>query len=574
MIKRAVSLFLALMFIGSLMLPVMAAATEYKVSQMPVGTFGGQLVVSQITDPKTFNPVTAAETSSTDILGPIFEGLTSTDGVTTAVIPSLAKSWKFSEDGLVWTFYLRQGVKFSDGKEMTADDVVFSFDVIYDKNIQTSSRDVLTIDGQYLKYKKIDAYTVEFTLPSTFAPLLRQIMIEIIPKHKLEAPWKAGKFNETWGINTPVRDIIGTGMYVMSTYKPNEYVVYTRNTNYWVKNSKGEVLPYITRYVRMLVPNLETQTLKFRAGETDILGIKNTDYASFKDLQKKENFTLYNLGATFSTEFVVFNMNSRNPNFAKDKEPWKLEWFTNQYFRKGVAHLVDKTTIINQVYAGLAEPQWSPVSAPNKEFLSTKVTQYAYSLDKAKEMFLAGGFKYVDGKLVDKTGRQVKFEVTTHSENSNRMKIANILVEDLKKAGIDAKATTYTFNTLVEKLMDTFEFDTIIIGLTGSVEPNNGRNVWHSSGGLHMWNPVQEKPATAWEAEIDKIFDDGVKVVDPAKRAAIYEKWQLIVSDQVPLIYFAAPQSIAAMRNTLANVKPTAYGGTIHNLEEIYYIKP
>ncbi len=574
MFKRAVSLFLAMLFIGSMMLPVMAAATEYKVSEMPVGTFGGQLVVAQITDPKTFNPVTAAETSSTDILAPIFEGLTSTDGVTTAVIPSLAKSWKFSEDGLVWTFFLRQGVKFSDGKEMTADDVVFSFDVIYDENIQTSSRDVLTIDGQYLKYKKIDTYTVEFTLPSTFAPLLRQIMIEILPKHKLEAPWKAGKFNETWGINTPVKDIVGTGMYTMAQYKPNEYVVYLRNANYWVKNSKGQVLPYITRYVRMLVPNLETQTLKFRAAETDILGIKNTDYATFKDLQKKENFTLYNLGATFSTEFVVFNMNPRNPNFAKDKEPWKFEWFNNQYFRKGVAHLVDKTTIINQVYAGLAEPQWSAVSAPNKEFLSKNVTQYAYSLDKAKAMFAQGGFKYVDGKLVDKTGRQVKFEVTTHSENSNRMKIANILVEDLKKAGIDAKVTTYTFNTLVEKLMDTFEFDTIIIGLTGSVEPNNGRNVWHSSGGLHMWNPVQDSPATAWEAEIDKIFDDGVKVVDPAKRAAIYEKWQLIVSDQVPLIYFAAPQSIAAMRNTLANVKPTAYGGTIHNLEEIYYIKP
>lgn len=491
MFKRAVSLFLAMLFIGSMMLPVMAAATEYKVSEMPVGTFGGQLVVAQITDPKTFNPVTAAETSSTDILAPIFEGLTSTDGVTTAVIPSLAKSWKFSEDGLVWTFFLRQGVKFSDGKEMTADDVVFSFDVIYDENIQTSSRDVLTIDGQYLKYKKIDTYTVEFTLPSTFAPLLRQIMIEILPKHKLEAPWKAGKFNETWGINTPVKDIVGTGMYTMAQYKPNEYVVYLRNANYWVKNSKGQVLPYITRYVRMLVPNLETQTLKFRAAETDILGIKNTDYATFKDLQKKENFTLYNLGATFSTEFVVFNMNPRNPNYAADKEPWKLEWFNNQYFRKGVAHLVDKTTIINQVYAGLAEPQWSAVSAPNKEFLSTKVTQYAYSLDKAKAMFAQGGFKYVDGKLVDKAGRQVKFEVTTHSENSNRMKIANILVEDLKKAGIDAKVTTYTFNTLVEKLMDTFEFDTIIIGLTGSVEPNNGRNVWHSSGGLHMWNPVQ-----------------------------------------------------------------------------------
>lgn len=572
MIKRAVSLFLAMMFIGSMMLPVLAAPTEYKISEMPVGTFGGQLVVSQITDPKTFNPVTAAETSSTDVLAPIFEGLTATDGVTTAVIPCLAKSWSFSPDGLVWTFNLRQGVKFSDGKEMTADDVIFSFDVIYDKNVQTSSRDVLTIDGQPLKYRKIDTYTVEFTLPSVFAPLLRQILIEILPKHKLEAAWKAGKFNETWGINTPVKDIVGTGMYTIAQYKPNEYVVYLRNANYWVKNSKNQVLPYITRYIRMLVPNLETQTLKFRAGETDILGIKNTDYTTFKDLQKKENFTLYNLGPTFSTEFVVFNLNPRNPNLAK--EPWKLEWFSNQYFRKGVAHLVDKTTIINQVYAGLAEPQWSAVSAPNKEFLSTKVTQYAYSLEKAKEMFAKAGFKYDGNKLVDKTGRQIKFEVTTHSENSNRMKMANILVEDLKKAGIDATVTTYTFNTLVEKLMDTFDFDTIIIGLTGSVEPNNGKNVWHSTGNLHMWNPRQDKPALDWEAEIDKIFDDGVKVVDPVKRAAIYEKWQLIISDQVPLIYFAAPQSIAAIRNTLANVKPTAYGGTIHNLEEIYYIKP
>ena len=104
MIKRAVSLFLAMMFIGSMMLPVLAAPTEYKISEMPVGTFGGQLVVAQITDPKTFNPVTAAETSSTDVLAPIFEGLTATDGVTTAVIPCLAKSWSFSPDGLVWTF--------------------------------------------------------------------------------------------------------------------------------------------------------------------------------------------------------------------------------------------------------------------------------------------------------------------------------------------------------------------------------------------------------------------------------------------------------------------------------------
>ena len=195
--------------------------------------YGGSLVEGATSDPKSFNPVVAKETSTTAVTGYIFEGLTQMNPFTTEIEPNLAKSWEFSKDGKVWTFYLRDDVKWSDGKPLTADDVVFTYnELYYNKAIPASARDILTIEGKNIKVEKVDNFTVRFTLPKPFAPLLFALGQDILPKHILETVVKAGKFNSHWGVNTPPDQIVGTGPFLLSEYVSSQRVVVKKNPNY------------------------------------------------------------------------------------------------------------------------------------------------------------------------------------------------------------------------------------------------------------------------------------------------------------------------------------------------------
>jgi len=110
----------------------------------------------------------------------------------------------------------------------------------------------------------------------------------------------------------------------------------------------------------------------------------------------------------------------------------------------------------------------------------------------------------------------------------------------------------------------------IRLGLTGGIEPHRGRNVWHSSGQLHLWNPRQKAPETAWEKEIDDIFERAACELENAKRKVLYDRWQMIVSEEVPVVYLVNPAALYAVRNRFGNLRPTGYGGVFHNIEEIY----
>src|SRR2546426_710533 len=125
-------------------------------------------------------------------------------------------------------------------------------------------------------------------------------------------------------------------------------------------------------------------------------------------------------------------------------------------------------------------------------------------------------------------------------------------------------------NTLIGKLVGTHRWEAMIIGLAGAIEPAVGsRNVWMSSGTLHMWHPEQEKPATDWEAEVDRLFDEIGREVDPGKRTQLYYRWQEIIALQMPLMFFAYPKTQTAVRNTLGNVKP-GLNGAIGELATLY----
>jgi len=543
-----------------------------------VGTYGGRLVTGVISNPKSFNPIIAKETSTTAITAYIFEGLTRVSGITNEAEPNLAKEWDVSGDGLTWTFHLRDDVKWNDGKPFTADDVVFTFnELIYNEDIPTSSRDIFTLEGKPVKVAKVDDHTVTFRTPVKFAPFLRAMSQGILPRHRLEDHVKKGTFNSALGVDSKPEEIVGTGPFMLERYEPSQRVLLKRNPQYWLKDAEGNRLPYLDGLTLLVVPNTDVLLLKFQEGETDYYGLRGSDFPILKPLEKEKGFTVYRVGPAFGTSWIAFNQNPEtNPETGKPfVDPVKLSWFTNLKFRKAVAHALDRQSMINLAMNGLAHPQHAAMSPSAGFFYNANVIKYEYDPEKARKILADAGFKDRDGDgyIEDPLGNKVEFNLFTNAENNVRVKLSDIVRKDLETIGMRVHFTPLEFNNIVDKLGSTHDWDCILLGFTGGVEPHFGKNVWHSSGQLHEWYPRQEKPATEWEARIDEIFELGVQELDKDKRKELYDEWQMIVSEQLPMIYTVLPESIFAVRNKFGNLYPTPFGGAFHNIEEIYITK-
>lgn len=533
---------------------------------------GPVLVTATLGDPKTFNPVTANETSSGEIFGPIFEGLIDINPRTLEFEPRLAELWEFDGSGTVWTFTLRRGVRWNDGAPFTAEDVKFTFDVIY--GVPNSMRDILTVDGQEIDVRVVDAYTIEFRLPFPFAPLLSSLPA-ILPKHVLGKSFANGTFASMWGVNTPPSRIVGTGAYKLVRYVPAQYARYVRNPYYWMKDDEGRQLPYLTERLTLIVKDKNIEYMKFLNGEIDIYGLRESDkyflearQASFADgsvvneidkrtrAGKTLDISIQNLGLSTGMEFVVFNRNPRtmakNPKFA---------WFTDREFLRALAHSIDDEGIIRNLMYGLGEPATSIIS-PEVRTYYKELPDYGYDLAKARGILEAAGYvdRNGDGIREDRQGNPLAFTLFTNANNSYRVQLATILQNDWKKLGIKVNFKPIDFNTLVRKLVETFDWDVILIGLTGGLEPHNGANVWKSSGMLHMWNPKQESPGTEWEAEIDRLMDEGARELDVSRRREIYGRVQEILYTELPFIMLPRQYAFTAYKNDVKNYRPYIFG--------------
>lgn len=522
-----------------------------------LGKEGGTLRRNLSSDAKTLNPVMAQETSSTAIISPLFNGLTRTNVKTLLPEPDLAERWEKNQDGTVWRFYLRDA-RWSDGKPLTADDVVFTYNQIYyNESIPSSSRDVLTVEGKPFKVRKIDDKTVEFVLPKPFAVFLNAVSQPILPKHRLEKSVMEGKFPSTWTVNTDPSEIVGTGPYIISKYQLGQYVFYQRNPHYWEKDEAGKALPYIINVKAQIVKDPDVSLIKFLSGEADVYSVRPSDLGKLSQQAKDGEFTIYNLGATPSTLFLVFNQNPKAPI-----PEYKKKWFENKVFRQAISHAVDREGIVNMVYNGLATPIYTAVTPANKRLYDEEYyPKYQYNLKKAKQMLLSIGFvEGKDGFLYDRQGHRLSFNLITNAGNKEREAIGNILKEDLKKIGVEVNFQGLDFNNLVSKLMANYDYDAVIIGLTGSMDPYFGQNVWLSSGQMHMWNPKQKTPATDWEEKIDKLFNQAAVELDQAKRDYLYKEAFRIIGEYQPMIFIVAPQELVAVRNRVKNVFPTVWG--------------
>ncbi len=539
------------------------------------GRYKNEIVGATISDPKTFNPFTANETSSTNILDYCFEGLTIENGATAEIEPGVAERWESSEDGLVWTFYLNANARFSDGKPASADDVLFSYtDICFNEDIPgVAMRDILKIEEEYPLVEKVDDRTVKITLPGKFAPFLRMTGgVPILPKHLLKKAVDEGKFASTWNVSTDPKEIVGTGPFRISEYKNGERVVLTPNEYYWYKDKEGRQFPQIQRMTLLICPDMNTMMIKFKAGQTDGYPVRGEDYATLRRLAVENDFSIYDGGGVMGTEFLMFNQNV--VGVPKQKQLW----FRDRNFRQACAYAIDRETIIRNVLMGAGEILDAAEPASNLIFHNPNVKKYRYDLAKARAILKDAGYIDHDGdEIIEKPkGVPVKFMLITNTGYNIRVNIAQIITSDLKKLGMDVTFSPLEFNNLVTKLQSTLDWEAMVIGLTGSIDPHWGKNVWAYDGRTHFWNQKPPKPSEEsqleewkrrvreweagvrdWEREIDDIFNEGAQEMDEQKRVKIYWRHQEIVAEELPMILTITPEYLAAIRNKFANLKPT-----------------
>lgn len=551
---------------------------DYLQSQVEVGKFGGTFVSSTIGEgPKTFNPFNTKDNISAQMSEIMYDGLVTTDVVTGKTIPKLAKS--FSVNGKEYIVNLRHGLKWSDGKPITADDVVFTWqNIIFDGFGNTSTRDSVMIDGKLPTVKKIDDYTVKFVTPEPFAPFLRMLSSPIAPKHIFQPAVNRGReyFDGFLSTNTNPKEFVTSGAFRLKEYVPAQRVVFERNPNYYEINKDGKKLPYLDKLVYLIVGDINNQVLKFEGGELDEISLQGANVARFKEMEKHSDFTVFNIGPDTGTMYLSMNMNNRKNEKGKYYVDQKKQvWFQDKNFRQAVDYAIDRKNMVFNIANGLGYPLFTPETL-NSIFLNKKLKPYDKNIEKSKELLKKSGFTWDKaGHLIDKFGNHVEFDLYTNAGNTEREAIGVMVKQDLEDLGMKVNFKPIEFNSLVNKLMASLDWDMVIMGFTGSpLEPNGGKNVWLSDGTLHIFNQRLERdansPRYAFEKRIDYLYTQGALATKFEDRKKYYDEYQAIVYDEKPLIYIYSPIRIVALRKKFKNIYPTSLGGVTHNIEEIW----
>jgi peptide/nickel transport system substrate-binding protein len=548
-----------------------------------------QIVLAQLGNPKTFNPALANELPL--VYPYTHESLLKENELTQELEGGLADKWEFSSDRNTITFTLRPDLKWSDGKPLTVDDVLFTYqDIFFNPEIPSDSQDAFRIgkDKKFPIVKKLDDRRISITAPEPFAPLLRQIGLSpILPKHTLEKTVKNKKdgkleFLSTWGVGTPLNEIVGSGMYILDKYIPNQRLIFKKNPYYWRKDSKGGAMPYIDRIVWKSVDNQDTAMMQFRSGGPDVVEpIRPEDFALLKAEEKRGKFTVRVGGLRQGFNYLAFNLNKGSRNGKPLVDPVKSKWFNSTEFRQAVAYGLDLNRMVNNLYRGIGDRVHSSVPTLSPFYLSPEkgLKTYEYNPEKSKELLKKAGFVYNDkNELLDSLGNRVKFTIATNAENALRAKMVAQIKQDLGKLGMEVSINQLAFGVLLDKVDTALDWEAVLMGFgSGGTDPHNGANIWLTDAQSHHFNrkPSPESPqleryaVSDWEQKINDLYIQGSQEMDEAKRKLIYNEAQQIAQEQLPFIYLVNAKIMAATRDRITGIRYPEGGEALWNLHEL-----
>lgn len=541
-----------------------------------IGRMGGRVVISLRAEPKTLNPLIAADAPSREVIGAMQADLIHINRASQMTEAGLAKSWKVSSDGLQYTLTLRKGLRFSDGQPLDADDVLFTVHALLDENVHATQRDMFIVGGKPLTVRKVDARTVVFQLAKTYGAGERLFDgLEILPRHLLEKIYQEGKLGQSGTLSTPANEWAGAGPYRLKEYTPGQKLVLERNPFYWKADAKGNRLPYLEELVFLFVPSADAQVLRFQSGETDMISRLGAENFSALSRQQR-GFTMTDAGPGLEYNFLFFNLNNlgekSTPEMAR-----KSKWFQEVKFRQAVSAAIDREALVRLIYQGRGAALWGPVTPGNRRWLNSSLPHPPRSLEQARALLKSAGFSWKTGgngesQLVDAGGNAVEFSILTSSSNADRTKMAAIIQDDLKELGMRVQVVPLEFRSLLDRVMQTKEYDACVLGLASfDADPTSDLNVWLSSGGTHLWNPSQAHSATPWEAEIDTLMEQQLAAPSFEQRKKLYDRVQQILADYQPMIFLASPDILTGAKNSIGNFHPAVLEPYIlWNAEQLY----
>ncbi len=538
-----------------------------------LGTVGGTWLSSINNDPKTFNTLTARDGDTRAVVDVLFDYLADYDPYVREFMPNLASfevEVDEEADSLSVIYTLRDDLYWTTLADpdtrvpVTADDVIFWYDEIEgDQELQQPgyTRQLIEMaDGSKARIEatRIDQRTVAFHYPRIVANPILSSNMKFGPRYLYEPAKREGGAEgvlNLFSVDTDPATIPSIGPYYIAEYEPGVRVVVVRNPHYWKQDAAGVTLPYLERAIYQIVPDRNTELLLFKEGNKDAYTLRPEDLDELLNVEDPD-FTVYNGGASLGSAFIAFNQNPDTMNSLV------YSWFSQVQFRQAMSAVLNRDRIASQVYRGLAEPALHFFARANPYFDESIRQRFTYDPERARALLAEIGIRPNAGGLMeDAAGNHVEFNIHVGAENNVGIDVMNIFADELKAIGITGNVRPVDFQKLVEMLTSTYDWHVATASLGTNYWPEGGSNVWRSKGNFHLWHPLQEEPATEWEARVDYLYNEGRFTIDAEKAKAIYDEYQRLLLDQVPKMYLVHPLSFVAVHNKWGNVFYDTLGG-------------
>lgn len=493
----------------------------------------GSIAIPIVADP-VFNPWHPNAFAESNVVNRVlFSGLTK-PGLELAPAPDLAASWEVSDDGLAWTFFLREDVTWHDGEAFTADDVVYTFNEIA-LNTELGANN-MSYFSSLERVDAVDEYTVVFTLtkPVAALPAYLSFNTEILPKHIFQGqdPWDLISFNK--------EKPIGTGAFRMDSYTSGQSVRLIANPNYY------DGAPKLERVEYKVLADVNTHVAQLLTGELSIFALD--DQAALSRLEAARDIEIV---PAYTPRFFWIALNQEN------------DLFTDVKVRRGMLHAIDRPYIIETVLNGYGTPADAGISPAMQYYYNSDVPRYEYDPERAARLFAEAGWEDSDGDgVLDKNGTPFSFLFEVGIQG-NLVRIGQIVQQQLREAGLDARFETLEWNTMIQKNVIRRDYDMILNWWRYPADPDL-LPYFHSSTAGTGYNIPGYR-----DSRLDELLEAGSTIADPEERRGIYLELQNYMAETLPYLFLWYPMETAVRRANLEGVPESlGFGDSLHYIDE------
>lgn len=497
----------------SVLLTIVSAGTAVAAKPNEAAPKGGSFVRNLRGEPPTIHPITATDLYSRYVHEYTMDTLLTHDPETYAWKPRTAEKWEISKDSKVFTFFLRKDAVFHDGKPVTAEDVKFSFDAIFEPKYNAAH--MRPYYEGIAKVEIVDAHTVKFyTKDSYFLNFDSAAGLTILPKHIYSDVEKSKKMN---------KEIVGSGPYMVDKFIKGQRLI-LKKFDKWYGNTAPE---YKGAY------NFASITLRFVKDENVYLEMVKKGDTDFEALNS-EQYMKKTEGGPWGKSVLKFKVENSTPK-GYGFVGWNMKnpLFKERETRVALSHLMNRDEMNKKFRYDLSNLAAGPVER-SSDYSSPKVKPIEFDPKKAQELLAKAGWKDTDKDgVLDKVigGKKTDFRFSLIHANKDTEKYMTFYRESLKAAGIDMEVKYLEWNSFL-KMLDDGKFEAVSLAWSGSVEWDP-KQIWHSASAVAGGsNFIGYKNPT-----VDKLIDQARQEMNREKRIPLLRKVYEEIAADAPYVF-------------------------------------